>query len=191
MSKNKKILIGILGLLVLLLLLLFFWFLWPKKTVQVQNSVTANQQAAVNAAPRETPKIETPVLTDQQVKVNQSGLESLAMTFAERYGSFSTDSDFANLKDVLDFMASGLRLETENYIVSAKPTANYYGVTTRVLSVEVATFDEAAGTAQVSVSTQREESVGSPQNSSIKYQNLLLAYVKEAGLWKVTSATWQ
>lgn len=192
MSRKKKIFIIIIALVVFLLFLLFFWLLWSKKMVVVKKSnPSANTQIITNAAAREEAEPEISVLTDQQTAVAQSGLESLARAFAERYGSFSSESELANLRDILDFMSSGLQVKTESYIVSVKPSVDYYGITTRVLAVEVVALDDTGGTAEVSVSTQRSEAKSSPQNTNTFYQTLLLDYVKEGGLWKVTSAVWQ
>ena len=40
------------------------------------------------------------------------------------------------------------------------------------------------------MNTQREEAIGSPQNISVKYQEIELEYVMEGGVWKVDSANW-
>lgn len=191
MSKKKKIFIIIIAAVVVLLLLFFFWLLWSKKIVVIKKtSPVTTSQTSVSSAARETDDQTTAILSEETATV-QSGLESLSRAFAERYGSFSSDSEKANLRDVLDFMSGGLRSQTEKYLDSTKPSADYYGVTTRVLSVEVIALDDLGGTAKISVATQRTESKGSPQNMTIVYQTLSLDYVKEGDLWKVTSAVWQ
>jgi len=60
-----------------------------------------------------------------------------------------------------------------------------------VLNVAVDAMDETAGTAIVSVNTQREEAVGSSQNTRVSYQTLVLEFVKEDDAWKVDAATWE
>lgn len=182
MTIKKKALIILSAVLFLILLFLLIWFLskqTPAPVVVVTNET--NDQAA---RPRET-EDETPPPAES-VDVS---LQSLALTFAERYGSYSTETDFANLYDVMVLMSASLKAQTENFIASAKVSNEYYGVTTRVLSVEVTSSTAASGT--VEVATQREESKGGPQNSEISYQKLLLSCLKEGGVWKVASATWQ
>lgn len=183
MTTKKKVLIIIGVVVFLLLLFLLIWFLTKQKTTPVTViPVETNTQVA---PPRDT---EVEVTTPPVENVDTS-LQSLAMTFAERYGSYSTESDFANLKDVLVLMSAALRASTENFIATAKASNEYYGVTTNVLSITVTSSTADAGT--VEVSTQRNESKGSPQASEISYQKLLLNCVKEGGVWKVNSATWQ
>lgn len=190
MTKKKKTIIAIIILLVLILLLLAFWWLWPKKTVSVKNTAS-NQQINTEVGIRSNSENQNPSSTSQPKTVVNSDLESLAQAFAERYGSFSSESDLANLKDLLDFMSTSLRASTENYIATIQSSNEYYGVTTRVLSVKIKSLEETNGFAEVEISTQREESKGSPQNSEVKYQILVLQYVKENGIWKVNSAIWQ
>jgi len=187
MSKKKKILIAAIIALFLLLLALLIWFL-NQKTPAAKVVVVTNTEKPVNT-PSQTNTEVTETNVDVETVKRDSTLQSLAITFAERYGSYSTESSFANLYDVMDLMTASLRSETEKFVATAKNSPDYYGVTTMVLSVKLITEDETS--ASLEVSTQRDESVGSPQNSEIKYQKLLLSCLKENGIWKVSSATWQ
>ncbi|MFA6132280.1 MAG: hypothetical protein WC702_04470 [Patescibacteria group bacterium] len=184
MSRKKKILLAAAGILFLLLLLLLIWFLNQKTPAASVVVVPEIEKPVV------TPRVETEV-TEAEVETEQvnTALQSLAITFAERYGSYSTQSSFANLYDVMDLMTATLRTQTENFIATAQTSPDYYGVTTRVLSVKIISSD--ATSASLEAATQREESNGGPQNSEIKYQKLLLTCLKENGVWKVASALWQ
>lgn len=183
MTTKKKVLLMVGVVLFLILLFLLIWFLFKQKPIPV--TVIPVETNTLVAPPRDT-GVETVVPPIENV---DTSLQSLAMTFAERYGSYSTETDFANLKDVLVLMSASLKAETEGFIAAAKTSNEYYGVTTNVLSVKVTSSTADSGT--VEVSTQREESKGGPQNSEISYQKLLLNCVKEGGVWKVASAIWQ
>jgi hypothetical protein len=187
MSRKKKILLVVLGILFLILLFSLVWFLQNARPVPttvvlspekptVQTSRDETQESSVVSEPIETKDIDV-------------ALQTLAVSFAERYGSYSTESSFANLYDILPMMTAALRSQTEDFIAKSSVSSLYYGVTTRVLSVDVSTSDKTMAT--VTVSTQREESKGSAQNSEIKYQDLFLTCVEENGVWKVSSAIWQ
>jgi hypothetical protein len=39
--------------------------------------------------------------------------------------------------------------------------------------------------------TQRKESSGSYSNAKTYYQNILINFIKEDGVWRVDSAVWQ
>jgi len=188
MSNKKKILI--ISAIVLLIILLFFlvWFLNSQKT-SVKPVVVAEEKTELVVKPRDNNGTAASPETAAEVVNVDTSLKSLAITFAERYGSYSTESDFANIYDVMDLMTASFRGETENFLAAAKNSKEYYGVTTRVLTTKVTSSDETSST--VEISTQREESKGSPQNSEIKYQKLILSCLKENDVWKVNSALWQ
>ena len=189
MTSKKKILVIVAALLFIVLLFLLIWFLLKQQpipeTIVVVEELIVQTDEPRRSEPEDVKKI------PEAEPVQPSGLESLGKTFAERYGSYSNQSDFANLYDVLDLMSVSLRAETENFLENAVNSDDYYGVTTRVLSIKVLSLDEAAGQADLEISTQREESKGGPELSEIKYQILQLGCVKEGEVWKIQSARWQ
>lgn len=190
MTKRKKIFSIVLTLVVLLLILILLWLVWQKPGGLALLKTTNNTPPVSienNVKTEETPS-EVAALEPSSV---ESSLESLAATFAERYGSYSTESDFANLNDVMGLMTTTFKKETENFIASTKISSDYYGITTRVLSVKVVSLDEVEGTATIEVSTQQEESKGSPRDSQLRYQKLVLGFLEVDGVWKVGSAVWQ
>lgn len=191
MTRRKKILIlAVLLVLALLIALLFLWRARPQPTAIVQTPPPTTQQPVEQP----TPAVPTPAPVageTPQERVATSSIQSLAKTFAERYGSFSTEAEFANLYDVLPLMTSSFAAQTQASIASAPTPPEYYGVTTRVISLTVEQMDEEAGVARMRLSTQREEAKGSPQNVSVRYQTLVLEFEFVQGAWKISSATWQ
>lgn len=189
MSRKKKVLIIVAVVLFLFLLWLLVWFLNQKQQPIPSSAVVVEGISVV------TPRAQTAepsATTDKRIAETReidSSLQSLAITFVERYGSYSTESDFANLYDVMDLMTASFRDETQDFIATARASLSYYGVTTRVLSVKEIVSGETS--ASLEVATQREESKDSPQNSEVKYQTLVLTCLKEDGVWKVSSALWQ
>lgn len=186
-KTRRNLLIAILVLLFLLLAFLLWWFLKPEPVAPV-----VTPPAPTTTLPAsDTPTIsETRQEAEQAERDNTASLQSASKTFAERYGSYSTEAEFANLRDVLPLMSASFAAETEAFVEGATPAAEYYGVTTRVISVSVDAVDEAEGTATVTVTTQREEAKGDIQNITVRYQDLRLTFVIENGTWKVSSATW-
>lgn len=180
------------GVVVLLLAFLFLliWFLLRQRPgmITVTLPLGDNEQGAMVEPGAVEPEIEEPIVVKTPVETT---LQNLAVIFTERYGSYSSESEFANLYDVMELMSASLQEETKDFISSASVFPAYYGVTTRVLSVKAISIDEEGGTAVLEVSTQREESKNSPQSSEIKYQRLTLKYIQEDGVWKVNSAVWQ
>jgi hypothetical protein len=188
--KTRLTVIGLIALVFLLLLLWLFWFLLKsEKTTEVepvqQETQTIDETSTV-------PSIKEQQLKQEQDMRNQSsGAISVAKMFVERYGSYSNEANFQNLIDVLPLMTVSFAAETNELIAKSKSPETYYGVTTRVLTVNVEKIDEEKGTALIKVNTQREIAKDSPQNTTIETQEILLKLVRLEGIWKVESAVWQ
>lgn len=186
--RRKLTFIGLIFLLTLILLLLILWRLWPQTPAAPPPSTpvvpTQNTSSRANAAPAAPASVPAPTET-------QVSLQSLAQTFTTRYGSYSNESDFANLLDVQGLMSASFAAATQKTIDAGMTPSGYYGISTQVLKVTVDAMDDTAGTAQASVTTQREEAKGTPQNQTVVYQTLVLTFVKENGTWKVDSASWK
>ena len=189
-DRRKRILF-VLGLIVLVvaLMIFLFWRLFAKQqpvTPVVEQPNVVTQKPAEQTQPQVSPIAEQ----ERAQRIESADINILAKTFAERYGSFSNEAGFQNLYDVMPFMTSSMVEQTQITIDTATPQQTYYGVTTRVITVKMVEIDETAGTAVLELTTQREEAIGSPEKTSIKYQKLNLAFEKEGDLWKVSSATW-
>lgn len=188
MTNKKKILIVSAVALLIILLFLLIWFLSNQK-VPVKTVVVTETKTDQIIPSRDNGGTVSNSTVPTEVKNVDTNLQSLAITFAERYGSYSTESDFANIYDVMALMNASFKSETEDFLASAKTSKEYYGVTTMALAANITAQDESSCT--IEVSTQREESKGSPQNSEIKYQKLVLSCLKENDVWKVSEAVWQ
>lgn len=185
---RRNLLVILLVLLALLIAFLLWWFLRPKAAPVVV-------QPAPNVIVAPTPA--KPTISDvrqqeaQEERASTASVQTAAKIFAERYGSYSAEANFANLTDVLPLMTESFAEKTETYVATAEPSTEYYAVTTHVVTITVDGQDDEAGTARVTVTTQREEAKGSVQNISVRYQDLVLTFLKENGAWLVASATWQ
>jgi hypothetical protein len=131
----------------------------------------------------------------QDKSVKKDDLKRMAGLFAERFGSYSNQSDYSNINDLKIFMSRKMCVWADNYVTEQKKsglTAIYYGITTKSVSEEVKNFDEDSGLAVILVSTRRREANGTTNNvSNIFNQNILINFIKENGIWKVDSASWQ
>jgi hypothetical protein len=134
-------------------------------------------------------------IINQDVYVKKDDLKRMAGLFAERFGSYSNQSNFSNINDLKLFMSQKMSNWADNYVTEQKKsgtTAIYYGITTKSVSQEVKNFDEDSGVASILVSTRRREANGTTNNvSNIFNQSILINFIKENGIWKVDSASWQ
>ncbi len=188
---RRNILIVLLVALALLIAFLLWFFLKPKPKPVVITPPIVVEKPLPTASTKKPTVSEEKTKKEQAVRVESASLQSASKTFAERYGSYSTEADFANLTDVLPLMTKAYAAKTAAYVETAVSPTEYYGVTTRVITVKVDAQDDAAGTAQVTLTTQREEAKGDVQNVSVKYQDLVLSFEMESGSWKVANAVWK
>lgn len=187
--RSKIIIIVIVGVLLIAGILL--WWLWSRPaatpgqpsipTVGGLNATgVAGGVSLTNTAP--------PLLT--KLPQTQSTLTAVAVTFAERWGSYSNQANFENLRDARELMSGRLRAQADAQIAAAAPkNADFYGITTRSLGAQVITLDEDERNAQVLVSTQRLETTSSGEHTV--YTGLLLQMVQQSDGWRVDGAEWQ
>ena len=193
MTQRKRF--SLLGLILLALLLVIIWIIYVlfsngSDTVDVTQDVEPDVEDVVEVIPDRPTVSEQEMEDEREERTASADVISLSKTFVERYGSYSNEADFSNLVDVLPLMSDSFASQTESFIEQSEAPEEYYGVSTSVITVEVVNEDEESGVAQVLVNTQREEAIGSPQNISVKYQEIELEYVMEGGVWKVDSANW-
>lgn len=195
MSRKQKILIVVVGILIILAL--FYWlFLRESFTPQSPEAKTnVNVVALPPVIPPNSATVSASVPEASAEEKLRSSISRLAAAFAERYGSYSNQGNFENLFDLESLMTQKMWAETENFIEQNKATPGddsvYFGVTTKGISVNIAELDDGAGTAKITVGTQRREASGSmADNSAIKYEDLKLVFQKVNGEWKVDEAKW-
>ncbi len=187
-NRAKAIIAGVLVLIALILIIIFL----PRPGAEPapEPTVTPTELPVTDTTPKTpTPEPEPTITPERQQEVS---LSTVGKIFVERYGSYSSESDLANIEDILPLATTRYQTELENFIEDSRAggsATTYYGVSTRVLSVEVT--ESTAGTATLTVLTQREESRGSVQDASIRYQSIVLELVKTGDTWLVDSAIWQ
>ena len=188
MNPRLKKIIAILIIAIVLLLLLWLLLFREKPEVTPDVTVPTDQEVII---PSEPSKADLKFGEEIKERSQTADVVALSKTFVERYGSYSNESNFENLRDVMPIMTTAFAAETQTLIDSLSASSSYYGVTSRVLTVNVETRDDVAGIASISVTTQRQEAVDSPKNVEVKYQDILLEMRLVGGEWKVSSARWQ
>lgn len=205
---NRKyigIAIIIVGLIILAAVIYFVFFYKkpaPEPTANVGGNNVEETKPPVNqgnkisvAIPSKTAviNVQPQVLTPEEVKIED--LKRMAGSFAERFGSFSNQSDYGNIRDLKIFMTKKMQNWADKYIADAiaqkADTSSYYGVTSKAVTKESVNFDDDTGKAQILVNLQRREAIGTPNNATSFYQGLDVYYIKEAGVWRVDDAVWR
>lgn len=176
---------------------IIFFYKFSPAAEPVATEQPATQQAAP-AATSETPAEPAGAQPAQPLKkagINEEDLARMASSFAERYGSFSNQSDYGNIRDLQIFMTESMKNWSDNYINDARSkkgdTSIYYGIITKAVSTTVNKYDSDTGQAEILVKTQRRESTGVSGNSSTFYQDIIIKYLRENGVWRVDGVYWQ
>ena len=123
-------------------------------------------------------------------------IKRMASSFAERFGTYSNQSDFSNILDLKIFMTREMQRWADSYVMDNRSIPQsadiYYGITTRSVAGELIEFDDELGSAKVVVSTRRQEARADRSNvSDIFNQQIEVELKKENGAWKIDQAFWK
>lgn len=193
--KNKITILIISGLLVIFLL---SWFLIMPQVSIIDQGLNTNTSSLPQTDNKATPAVNptTAILKTEEPKSDvEIAVKSLTSAFCERYGSFSNQTDFKNLRDLAPLMTDKFSAQSDEYIKEQKKkqdTTLYYGITSKTVKNRLISLDEKEGVAVVSLTMQRREASGAI-NSNVKifYQDIAVELKKEREEWKVDSAEWQ
>lgn len=201
MSRTNKIILIISIVIILIIIAILIWW-WVQRSrepgpaagaPEITNQATETGETLTNAleATLESNSLlaPTPIYSEAETTVMQ-----IASSFAERFGSFSNQSDFANLEDLKILMTDKMAKWADDYMKEQREKiteipGEYYGMTTKALNEKVVSQSDNA--AQVRVATQRREATGTTANFKVIYQDILIDLVKEGDVWKVDGAYWQ
>lgn len=126
---------------------------------------------------------------------NATDLEKIGMSFAERFGSYSNQSDYSNFTDLKLFMTDNMKDWVDTYIVDLKKKAvastGYAGQETTALIATTASFDDQAGTALIIVTVKRSVSTAEVGGGTPEVAKLDLTFQKVNNDWLVDKAYWE
>ncbi|HAL50543.1 MAG: hypothetical protein UU40_C0025G0006 [Candidatus Uhrbacteria bacterium GW2011_GWD2_41_121] len=178
MERKEKIEIGIAVLVIVVLVGVLWWVLQSGSSDLVPSIDSGTDQA--------TEDQQTPVIDYTAYETTAS---TIARVFVERFGSFSNQADYENVNAVMDIATSTLQNQLKTIMSKEQDTDVYYGISTRVLSIDQVSITDTQEVLEVM--TQREESIESPANTTIRYQSMKLTLVKNGDSWLVNDFVWE
>ena len=113
-------------------------------------------------------------------------VENLAKSFAERFGSWSTDNPGHNLVELAPL--STQTMQTYLASLEADYSNDFIGMTTKSISAEITSLEENLAT--VMVNTQ-SVTTDADLNENIYYQDIEIFLTQSDDTWLVNSAYWQ
>lgn len=190
MERKRMMEVGI-AIIILLALGFLVWWMLRDKTPEEMPREDEKTQTLPNTTTNNRPT--TTVDPEDVPKVQEVSAGTVARTFVERIGSYSSESNYQNVDDVLGVVTTSLAAELEADAERAREQSpnngGYYGISTSYIGAK--TVEESETEITLLVQTQREESFGSPGNSEVRYQEMEITLVQEEGQWKVNSYTWK
>ncbi len=124
-----------------------------------------------------------PLTSEEAVK---KGVQQLAKIFIERYGSYSTDSNFQNVSEVQALVTPALWERIKPKTTPAA-TAAFVGVTTEVVTMDMNSF-QADAKAEVVLTAIRAETKGGQETRT--QGTATVTMVKVGTNWLVDSFVW-
>ncbi len=167
--------------MLLIIAIIIWWIFFRVKEPPLVN---------ITPQPDNTNKVVLPVTQDTStapVVPQNNDLIVIARNFTERFGSYSNQVDFQNIKDLYPLMTASFK-QSLNLDAGNFADLNYIGVDTKVLKVAV--VEENSNSASLLVHTQRSQR-GSNLQTEITYQRLALELVKSGDSWLINKADWQ
>jgi len=176
--KHKFEILLALGLIILLVIAI--WWLLSPDPQEDAGSITGDDQV------QDIQEYQEPLdLTGYEVSAS-----TIARVFVERFASFSNHGDYENVGSVMDISTVALQDRLQDLIddVSNDDGSIYYGVSTFILSISQIEVSETREVLEVL--TQREESIESPSDSTVRYQTMEVTLVKQGDEWFVDDFEW-
>ncbi len=198
MVSKRKLEIAV-AVAVLIMVIILLWILFKRDKPDVTSTPETPPPETIVTPPTVNPaNIPTPGVVSAT---------TIARTFIERFGSYSTETDFANVDDIRvlatpSFLANSassagscgcFQAEMDQQVAVLRqgmdPDGGYTGVSTTIISIKTQTEAETSTT--FLITTQREESVGNPGNTTVRYQDVEISLVKSGDDWLVDDVTWK
>jgi len=192
MFKHVKLIIFIsIGIIIIIALLFVIKFIYEQNFPKTE---------PVETAPIIESKIEEQVIeTDEIVLLTEeakekNNIERMNLNFIESLGSYSNQSDFQNMVGLKVFATSKMQIWIDNFIKKEKEqnklVNNYYGITTKALSIKENNFNTEKNQVNILINVQRQEAKESTLNFKVFYQDVLVKSIKEGEYWKIDEVEW-
>jgi len=160
----------------------------PVPAVASTPAITTSKDKATKSP---TTSAKAPVV-EVATPVGETSAVTVARTFVERLGSYSSEADAANIEDIMPMATASFQKKLESLVKEIRLSTSdaYYSVSTLVVTAPKTVSATATDTV-LSMTTQRVESKGDPGNTTKKYQSITITLVKSGTTWLVDGYTWK
>ena len=160
----------------------------PPVVVETGDATTTNSLPLITT-PVKTP-VENSVPTGLQVKertpeeVTQNGVKQYAKIFIERYATYSTDSNFQNIRDVEGLVTPRFWRVLSPQLATTPATGSFTGVTTQVVMVSILNWQNTLATVELKTKQMTTKGTSPAATTYVTYK---VKMEKLANAWLVDS----
>jgi 3D (Asp-Asp-Asp) domain-containing protein len=193
--RKKFFIIASVVFLIILAVSLILIVINKKKTAETlltNTEETTNNEVDATTELTATKPVIIPAGTKVQVPTTEAVMKNaakqIAKIFIERYGTYSTHADFANIKEVESICTQSLWSELSKKIMeTTEELPPYQGVTTRVIAMELTDWQTTQATVELSVIKEESKDGSSTTTNQKAMVNLTLS----GNDWLVDQFSWQ
>ncbi|TAN33531.1 hypothetical protein EPN28_01825 [Patescibacteria group bacterium] len=121
------------------------------------------------------------------LEAQKNGVRQIAKIFVERYGTYSTDNNYDNIRELENLVTDVLWQKISAPLKNTKPAVEFLGVTTKVIASSLSDWDGASAGVALQA-TRVEEKAGATSSKQVSYKVNLLKIGNE---WLVGAVSWQ
>lgn len=126
-----------------------------------------------------------PAKTATPLEAEKNGVQQLAKVFVERYGTYSSDNNSQNIKDVQSLVTPALWSKLSGKITTTS-AGSFFGITTKVIGMDLTSWSDSKAMVELKI-VRTEEKNG---KFTTYYQNADVEMVKQNGEWLADKLTW-
>jgi len=191
MTPRRRALL-IVGLLLLLIAVIIAIVLFLTRAIATPEAPVDEPFVPPETTQEQAPaeKFENPLIPAEPEVQGSTAGQQMAELFAERYGSYSNQGDYQNLRDLLPVMTDRYRASTEAFLETTEtaPGQPYEGVTSVKISTDVRSIDEDSAVIAVTLQQERASGAAAP---TIGYRTLRMELMLVGAEWRVDAAQWE
>lgn len=192
MERKTQLEISLAIGVILIFALVLMW--WLRRPATVQTTPAANTAAITTSTNKPTTGTTgtTTATTPTTPVVVQTSPTTVARTFVERIGSYSSEAEAANIEDIMGMATVAFKNKLGALAKESRATSGgaYYGISTQVLTAPK-TVNSTDTQMVMTMTTQREETIDTPGNTTVKYQEITITLVKSGTTWLVDGYAWK
>ncbi|MEK7680965.1 MAG: hypothetical protein AAB348_02895 [Patescibacteria group bacterium] len=165
-----------------------------KQSTQVENMDKTESPATATSAGNLTGSDQStkipegiPIKSATALENEQNGVKQLAKIFVERYGTYSTENNYQNIKDLEGLSTDALWKSINSIISKTRTSTEFMGVTTRVITTELSKWEKNSAVVALKALRAEEKQAGALN----KYLDYTVSLIKNGQDWLVDKISWK